>query len=689
MPVRVGVDVGGTFTDAVRVDEESGEVTRTKVLTTAADQSEGTLSALQRLVEDPGSVASFHHGYTVGLNAALTRNGAPTGLLVTAGHRDTVDHGRVWRPFDLNLYDPTWERPHQARPIVQRRLRREVPERMRENGEVLQPLDEDATRRELEFLKSEGVEAVGICFMNAYEHPEHEQRVREIVAEVMPEAYVQSSEIWPLAREFERTFVVMLDAYTGPPVVRYLDRLQRRLTEAGFDSRVEIMQMDGGLRSIGSVKRAPVYTLQSGPVAGLLGAETYSRELLDGRDLVCLDIGGTSSDLGVILDGHAEVTNEWELEHAIPLSITTLDVRSIGAGGGSLISVDEVGSLNVGPESAGSDPGPASYGRGGQVPAMTDAYVAMGLLQPDLFLGGEMKLDRDAALQALGRVAERLQMDPVELAQGAYHITNTKLAAAVAAMTTHRGLDPREFSLFAYGAAGPMHGVAVARELGITEVVVPYFPGGFSAFGMIASRSRVEYSQATMASFAQLGPEEFNRVLDKLEDKCREDLEAQGIDPGEITIERAYYAMYTGQGQDNRLPLPDRRLDAAALEQVSEEFHAFYDRRFGYRAPEIPIFVSSLSVVGLGPRPTIVLPGGEEGEDVAPGRNPERAVISRSQLNIDGGLHAESAFYDRAELVEGDEVEGPAVIDDRLGTIVINTGAVARVAHHGTLRIEV
>ncbi|MGB8881379.1 MAG: hydantoinase/oxoprolinase family protein, partial [Solirubrobacteraceae bacterium] len=369
MPVRVGVDVGGTFTDAVRVDEESGEVTRTKVLTTAADQSEGTLSALQRLVEDPGSVASFHHGYTVGLNAALTRNGAPTGLLVTAGHRDTVDHGRVWRPFDLNLYDPTWERPHQARPIVQRRLRREVPERMRENGEVLQPLDEDATRRELEFLKSEGVEAVGICFMNAYEHPEHEQRVREIVAEVMPEAYVQSSEIWPLAREFERTFIVMLDAYTGPPVVRYLDRLQRRLTEAGFDSRVEIMQMDGGLRSIGSVKRAPVYTLQSGPVAGLLGAETYSRELLDGRDLVCLDIGGTSSDLGVILDGHAEVTNEWELEHAIPLSITTLDVRSIGAGGGSLISVDEVGSLNVGPESAGSDPGPACYGRGGQVPA--------------------------------------------------------------------------------------------------------------------------------------------------------------------------------------------------------------------------------------------------------------------------------------------------------------------------------
>ena len=689
MPVRVGVDVGGTFTDAVHVDEESGEVTRTKVLTTAGDQSEGTLAALQRLVPDPDSVTSFHHGYTVGLNAALTRTGAPTGMLVTAGHRDTVDHGRVWRPFDLNLYDPTWERPHMARPIVERRLRREVPERMRENGDVLQTLDEDATRRELEFLKAEGVEAVGICFLNAYEHPGHEQRVREIVAEVMPDAYVQTSEIWPLAREFERTFIVMLDAYTGPPVVKYLRRLQERLSGAGFDSRVEIMQMDGGLRSIDSVQRAPVYTLQSGPVAGLLGAETYSRELLDGRDLVCLDIGGTSSDLGVILDGRAEVTNEWELEHAIPLAITTIDVRSIGAGGGSLIDLDEVGSLKVGPESAGSDPGPACYGRGAPLPALTDAYVAMGLLQPDLFLGGEMPLDRDAALAALTRIADQLQMDPIELAQGAYHIANTKIAAAVAAMTTHRGLDPREFSLFGYGAAGPMHSVAVARELGITEVVVPYFPGGFSAFGMIASRSRVEYSQATMTTMDHLGADELNRVLGELADRCRADLAAQGLPPESITIDRAYYAMYSGQGQDNRLPLPDGELDDAALADVAEAFHTFYDRRFGYRAPEIPIFVSSLSVVGFGPRPTIVLPSGEATEGTAPETNPERAIITRADLHMDGGCHRDSAFFDRNKLVEGDEIHGPAVIDDHLGTIVVNPGAIARVASHGTLRIEV
>jgi N-methylhydantoinase A len=280
-------------------------------------------------------------------------------------------------------------------------------------------------------------------------------------------------------------------------------------------------------------------------------------------------------------------------------------------------------------------------------------------------------------------------MDPVELAQGAYHIANTKIAAAVAAMTTHRGLDPREFSLFGYGAAGPMHSVAVARELGITEVVVPYFPGGFSAFGMIASRSRVEYSHATMATLDELGPDELNRLLDDLAGSCRADLEAQGIAPEDVTIDRAYYAMYAGQGQDNRLPLPPEPLDGAVLERVADEFHTFYDRRFGYRAPEIPIFVSSVSVVGFGPRPAVVLPSGDATAGATPEADPERAVITRAVLHMDGESHPDSAFYDRGKLVEGDEVHGPAVIDDRLGTIVVNPGAIARVASHGTLRIEV
>jgi N-methylhydantoinase A len=314
---------------------------------------------------------------------------------------------------------------------------------------------------------------------------------------------------------------------------------------------------------------------------------------------------------------------------------------------------------------------------------MTDAYVAMGLLRPELFLGGEMALDRDAAIAALDTVAAPLQMDPIELAQGAFAIANTTIGAAVAAMTTHRGLDPREFSLLAYGAAGPVQAVGVARELGIGEVVVPYFPGGFSAFGMIASRSRVEYSRSVMTTLDSLDAGQLNAVLAELADACREDLVSQGVAADDVTLDASYYAMYSGQGQDNRLPLPGVTLSDADLDDVAAAFHRFYDRRFGYQAPEIPIFVSSLSVVAFGPAPKVVLPAG----DAAGGA--DDALIVRGELHIDGQSFADAGFYDRPRLREGDELAGPAIIDDRLGTIVVNPGATARVARHGTLRIEV
>jgi N-methylhydantoinase A len=316
---------------------------------------------------------------------------------------------------------------------------------------------------------------------------------------------------------------------------------------------------------------------------------------------------------------------------------------------------------------------------------MTDAYVAMGLLQPDLFLAGQMELDRDAALAALRRVAEPLNLEPVALAEGAYAIANTKIGAAVSAMTIDRGLDPREFSLFAYGAAGPMHSVAVARELGIGEVIVPYFPGGFSAYGMTASRSRVEHSRSVMTLMAGFSAAEWKAELAALAERCRADLDRQGIDGEDVTLEFVYYGMYAGQGSDNRLVLPGGELDAAALERVAADFHDFYESRFGYRAPEIPIMVTSLAVVGYGPIPPVTLPdvptAGEGG--------PERAVIHRATLHLDGTATADAPFYDRNLLAEGDEIAGAAVIDDKLGTIVINPGAVAHVESHGTLRIEV
>jgi N-methylhydantoinase A len=681
---RAGVDVGGTFTDVVCLQPD-GTIRRGKVLTTADDQSKGTVAALHQVVDSPDELRSFHHGYTVGINAALTRRGAKAGLLATAGHRDLLDIGRLWRPFDDALYDPTWQRPHEANPIISRRLRREIPERMREDGEVLVALDEDATRRELELLKADGVEAIGISFMHGHQHPAHEGRVRELVSEVLPGAYVQTSGIWPVSGEFERAFVVALDVYTGPPVVSYIEKLEQRLVDEGFDVGIDIMQMDGGLRSSASVRERPVFTLQSGPVAGLLGAQYYSQELLDRRSLVCLDIGGTSTDLGVIRDGDAEVTNEWELEHAIPLAITTLDVRSIGAGGGSLIQVDEVGSLRVGPESAGSKPGPACYGLGGTTPAMSDAYVTMGLLQPNLFLGGEMLLHRDRALTAMESVGARLGLSPEQLAQGAWDIMNTNIAAAVRAMTINRGLDPRECSLFPYGGAGAMHAVSVARELSIPEVIVPYFPGGFSAFGMIVSRKRVEYSGAVMEQLQTLGVEGMNEMIDRLSVQCSSDLTAQGVAPENIELSAAYYGMYGGQSWDSRLPIHQGRLTEGDIEQLAREFHTFYIDRFGYKAEEMPIVVTSVAVTGSAPAPSVTLP---EGDDRLEAGEISDAVIQRGPLYLDARHHQDVPFFDRSKLLRGDEIVGPAVIDDRLGTITVNDGATARVGKVGTLHIE-
>jgi len=319
---------------------------------------------------------------------------------------------------------------------------------------------------------------------------------------------------------------------------------------------------------------------------------------------------------------------------------------------------------------------------------MTDDYVAMGLLQPELFLAGRMELDRAAALAALERVATPLSLGPVKLAEGAYAIANTKIAAAVSAMTIDRGLDPRDFSLFAYGAAGPMHSVAVARELGIAEVIVPYFPGGFSAYGMTASRSRVEHSRSVMSLLDGLTPEQINAALAELGSACRGDLEAQGVAAEDITLEHVYYGMYSGQGTDNRLLLPGGELDASDLEKLASDFHDYYERRFGYRAPEIPIMVTSFVVVGYGPVPPVTLPGAER-NGAGEGSGPERAVIHTATLHLDGIATDEAPFYDRNELLEGDEIAGPTVIDDKLSTIVVNPGATARVESHATLRIEV
>ena len=682
---RLGVDVGGTFTDGVAHDLDTGQLIRMKVSTTPEDQANGTVTLLERFPFAPDQVASFNHGATVGLNAVLTRGGARTGLLCTAGFRDLLDIGQLYRPDGDDLYDPQWIRPHQARPLVHRRHRREISERLRDDGSVHEALDERAARRELEFLRAEGVESVAICLINAYADDAHERRLRELIAEVLPDAYVQVSSVQARAGEYKRTFAVVLDAYAGPAITRYLTSLRERMRQIGCAGELQIMQMTGGLRNLDTtIEHFPALTMSSGPVAGILGAEFYAGNAVAANSLVCVDIGGTSTDIGFIHDGRSLITDDWEVDEGMPLGVSTVDVSSIGAGGGSLIRVDEFGTLTAGPESAGAVPGPVAYGRGGTEPTLTDCYLVLGYVEPSLFLGGRMSLDRDAALAAFEPLAAKLDTTPEEVARAAYDLVNRDIVNAVRSKAFDRALDVRDYALFAYGGAGPLHAVATAQGLGMSSVVVPYFPGGFSAFGMLTSRPKVEHVSAQMRGLDAIEPSALTETFASLERDARSDLASQGVADDQIELERFIYVMYTGQSWDNRLPVPAGELDAASVEAIRRATDAHYEAVYGYVAPELGVFVTTLAVAGEGPAPQLRLPEIERGAS----EPPSGAEKLRGKAHFGREARVSMPFIARAELLAGNVVEGPAVVDDELGTILVPPGARAVVDEHATITIR-
>ena len=682
---RLGVDVGGTFTDGVAHDLDTGQLIRMKVSTTPEDQANGTVTLLEQFPFAPDQVASFNHGATVGLNAVLTRGGARTGLLCTAGFRDLLDIGQLYRPDGDDLYDPQWIRPHQARPLVHRRHRREISERLRDDGTVHEALDEQAARRELEFLRAEGVESVAICLINAYADDAHERRLRELIAEVLPDAYVQVSSVQARAGEYKRTFAVVLDAYAGPAITRYLTSLRERMRQIGCAGELQIMQMTGGLRNLDTtIEHFPALTMSSGPVAGILGAEFYAGNAVAANSLVCVDIGGTSTDIGFIHDGRSLITDDWEVDEGMPLGVSTVDVSSIGAGGGSLIRVDEFGTLTAGPESAGAVPGPVAYGRGGTEPTLTDCYLVLGYVEPSLFLGGRMSLDRDAALAAFEPLAAKLDTTPEEVARAAYDLVNRDIVNAVRSKAFDRALDVRDYALFAYGGAGPLHAVATAQGLGMSSVVVPYFPGGFSAFGMLTSRPKVEHVSAQMRGLDAIEPSALTETFASLERDARSDLAFQGVADDQIELERFIYVMYTGQSWDNRLPVPAGELDAASVEAIRRATDAHYEAVYGYVAPELGVFVTTLAVTGEGPAPQLRLPEIERGAS----EPPAGAEKLRGTAHLGRAASVPMPFLARAELLAGNVVEGPAVIDDELGTILVPPGARAVVDEHATITIR-
>jgi N-methylhydantoinase A len=675
MAWRVGVDVGGTFTDLAAVDDAGGAVRLEKVPTTPADQSLGVAAGLAALLArhgvPPAAVTYLGHGTTVCLNAVLERKGARTGLVTTQGMRDLLELRRQTRD---DLYDLQADRPE---PLVPRDLRRDVPERTLADGTIATALDLEAVRAAVGALVADGVDALAVCFLHAYANPAHERAAAALVRREFPGLYLSvSSDVLPEFREFERLSTTVMNAYVGPVMARYLQRFEERAAALGLGAPPLILQSNGGVATVSQVRERPVFTMASGPSAGVTGAGYLAGRAGHPR-IITFDMGGTSTDVSVVEHG-APVTAAEKAYHGYPVKAAMLDVDSVGAGGGSLAWVDPGGFLRVGPRSAGAEPGPAAYGRGGESATVTDANLLLGRLDAGAFLGGALRLDPERAARAIERdVARPLALPVTDAALGVIKVVDAGMAAAIRLATVERGRDPRQFTLVAFGGAGPMHAAAVARLLGIPRVLVPPSPGVLCALGLLVADVRTELSRTALRRTDRTTPAEVAAIFADLEARATDWARRGGLPAEPLTLVRAIEMRYARQNHE--LPVEvGRRLAAADLDR---RFHRAHRRAFGYAAPGEPTQLVTFRVTATLPvtRPVIV-PAPEPGE-ASRGR---RAVYFESTKGF-----VETAVLDRARLAPGDGVTGPAVIEQLDCTTVIEPGQTATVDGHGNLVILV
>ncbi|WP_274652037.1 hydantoinase/oxoprolinase family protein [Paenibacillus humicola] len=687
----IGIDVGGTFTDLIFTDTETGVTRIHKVLTTREDPSVGMVSGVEELCRrngiEPGSLDHVFHGTTIATNAILEHDGAKTGMITTEGYRDILHIGRHQRPQNYSIMQ---EIPWQERPLVERRNRRTVKERLvPENGRArtLVPLDEEGVREALRQFKRDGVESVVIGFLFSYLNPAHEERAAEIVREEFPDLYVTtSSGISPQFREFERFTTAALNGFVGPKVQAYIDRVEQRLRNAGITCDLHIMTSSGGVATARTVAEKPVLTMLSGPAAGVLGGQWAGR-LSERERLITFDVGGTSADIAIVTeDGFGESSARDTWISGFPVQIPMIDIHTIGAGGGSIAYLDAGGAFHVGPRSAGSYPGPAAYGRGGQQPTVTDAHAALGHLDPEHFLGGEMELYPENALQALQELGEQLGLDAAEAAEGVLTIVNNNMAGAIRAKTVQKGHDPRTFSLLALGGAGPMHAVEVAKILGVPEVIIPPHPGITSATGLLTTDLKYDSSRTLFLQSGSARPELLNAVIAEMEAGIRGQLELAGFS-GESAEVRSYFdCRYQGQGYELRVALPGEPLDDDNIQAVWDSFHAFHQKEYGHAFPDRPIEIVNLRLTGIGAMPKIGRP--KAGADTA--LNEARVKTKACFFRADGRLQKlETAFYRRELLPAGVSFEGPCVVLQKDTTTIIPPGCRAVLEQTGNIRIQV
>jgi N-methylhydantoinase A len=681
--IRLSADVGGTFTDVAAFDEATGELKLGKTLTTAALVN-GIATAVARTATDFRSARLFLHGTTVAINTILERTGARCALLTTRGFRDIYEIGRVNRPESYNLFF----RRHE--PLIERDLRYEVRERMDAQGKVLIALDEDEVRAAVADALAQGVSAVAVLFLHSYRNPAHEQRARQIIVESDPALFVTvSHELSQEYREFERTSTTAANAYIGPRVRRYLGEMSDHLAAAGFDGDFLIVQSSGGLFDVGEARRACIRMLESGPAAGVIGSKALC-ERIGLANAIAFDMGGTTAKAGVIHAGTVLMTGSAIIggyATGLPVQIPMIDIQEVGTGGGSIARVEAGGALHVGPQSAGAHPGPVCYGLGGAEPTITDANLILGRLAPDRFLGGEMVLDAARAKRALEeRIAQPLGLDLMAAADGILRIAVTKMSHMVRWVTTERGLDVGQFSLVAYGGAGPLHAAMLARELRIARVVVPAAPGHFSACGMLVADLRRDFVNTWFMPLADASFADMESLYGEMEARGRQAVAQSRVAIAGVSVQRSADMRYVGQEHAVTVDLPLDLFRARDRAGIKSRFDAVHETRYGYGAPGEKAEIVSLrtAVAGTMRKPSF--------EPIARGEEkpPDRALrgarpVYFAQAN---GL-IDTPTHDRASLLAGNRIAGPALIEEHASTTVVHPGDVVVVDAFGNLVIDI
>ncbi len=670
---RIGIDTGGTFVDAVELNEETLDFRVAKAPTTPSDPTIGVLNALEKLGTPLEETHIVIHGTTLGVNSIIQRKGATVGLIVNEGFRDIFEIGRGDVPPNY-IYDFHY---YKRLDFVKRRNIIGVPCRINYKGEETQPLDTDKAKESMRYLvDKQGVGSIAICFLHSYKNPAHEEAVAKLIAEDYPHVTVSPShEVVREYREYERMSTTVLDAYIKPIVARYLLRLEQALLERGFRGSLLIMRSDGGVMTAKTASKTPLSTVQSGPAGGVIGAAYYT-QLLNLNKVITMDIGGTSLDVCVLDDGIAGIIHQSTIEH-YPLLLTMYDIRSIGAGGGSIASV-HAGLLKVGPESAGAEPGPMCYDRGGSRPTITDAAICLGYIDHVRFLSGDMPLKPELSFKGIReQVADSLGVDVVEAAAGVFKVATTNSIGAIRAITVEEGRDPAEYTLLAYGGAGPLLATTIAHELRIPRVVVPTMPAAFSAWGMLMSDIVYERSQTFLSLLEETSTKDLDTLFSQLEARVLEAILKQDVPRDRIRLQRALELRYLGQEHAIEVILRN----TASAEEIKAEFNNQHYKRYGHSMDE-PVQIVNLRVRGTGILPKPIIPKLVRRSEQTVKQSREAYCLIQDRLT-------DFTIYRRAGLESASKIDGPAIIDEGISTTVLHTGQSLTVDEYGNLLIKV